>query len=324
MNSERVTARPTPQLSVIVVSWNTRELLRDCLASLGDHLTAVPHEVIVVDNASVDGSPDMVATDFPDVRLIRNRDNVGFGAANNQAMRVALGRWFLLLNSDAQLINGSVAQLFTKVTSTAGIGVAQCRLLLPDGRVQPTTHRFPSLGLTLFEVLRLYKFDSRRGARVLLRGYWDHDEERDVDWVIGAFMLLPREVFDQTGGFDERLFMYGEDREWCYRIHQLGWRIRFYPEASVAHIRHASASIRYGDDNILSLCLQRDRDFYFENHGRTHGWLLLAIRLLGTAAQGGYYAVRSIGGKRAGSYRAMRPELITTTRILFELAIGRR
>src|SRR5215211_924229 len=104
-----------PDLSVVIVSWNTREHLRDCLASLEEHLGAVSHEVLVVDNDSSDGSPEMVTEEFPEVRLIRNEDNVGFGRANNQAMRLARGDWFLLLNSDTLLPNASVAALFETV-----------------------------------------------------------------------------------------------------------------------------------------------------------------------------------------------------------------
>jgi GT2 family glycosyltransferase len=125
-----------PDLSVIVVNWNTLERLRACLRSLDEHLSSVRHEVIVIDNASNDGSPDMVETDFPAVRLVRNEENVGFGRANNQAMRVADGTWFLLLNSDTELLDESVAELFREVRETSDIGVAHCRLIFRDGRLQ--------------------------------------------------------------------------------------------------------------------------------------------------------------------------------------------
>jgi GT2 family glycosyltransferase len=266
----------------------------------------------------------MVAEAFPSVRLIRNRDNIGFGAANNQAMRVANGSWFLLLNSDAKLVDGSVAELFGAVRETSDIGVAACRLLLPDGRVQGSTYPFPSLRLILFEGLGLYKLVPKRAPEILLRGYWDHASERDVDWVIGAFMLLPREVFEQTGGFDERLFLYGEDREWCYRIRRRGWRIRFYPSATVAHARHASADIGLGDER-QALCLQRDRDFYVEEFGRSRASVMMAVQVIGATLRVGYYMVRgALGGSRAEAYRAMQPHLVGTLKLLLALALGRR
>jgi GT2 family glycosyltransferase len=311
-------------VSVIIVSWNTRELLRRCLASVCDHLSDVAHEVIVVDNESLDGSREMVTSEFPAVRLVENDENRGFGAANNQAMRLAQGRWLLLLNSDTYLVDDSVARLFQRVDAERDIGVAQCQLVFPDGRVQYSTHRFPSLPLTVFEGLGLYKLFPRRAPDLLLRGYWEHDSEKDVDWVIGAFMLVRREVFEETGGFDEGLFMYGEDREWCFRIRERGWRIRYYPWASIIHVGHASADISLGRER-LAVCLQRDRDFYVERLGRARARLMMAILVLGAVMRVAYYQLRvTLGGRRAAAYQAMQPEVNATLRILVSLAFGAR
>jgi hypothetical protein len=310
-------------LSVIVVSWNTEDLLRRCLASLRVHLRSLSHEIIVVDNASTDGSAEMVATEFPEARLIRNVANMGFGAANNQGMTAASGRYLLLLNSDTFLTDDSVAMLFASVQMQPSVGVAQCRLFFPDGRLQHTAYRFPSLGLILFEALGVYKLFRRRAPGILLRGYWDHATERDVDWVIGAFMLMPRRVYEDTGGFDERLFLYGEDREWCFRIRQHEWRIRFYPSASIVHVGHASSDISLGRRR-LALCLQRDRDFFIERFGRGRGGVMMLVLLLGAAMRAMYYAVRSAtGGERANAYAQMQPEVNATLRVLLGLTIGR-
>ena len=117
----------------------------------------------------------------------------------------------------------------------ADVGVAHCSPGVPDGRLQHTAYRFPTLRRALFEALGLYKLTStKHTAEVLLAGYWDHAAERDVDWVAGSFMLLPREVFETTGGFDERFFMYGEDLDWCYRIRDCGWRVRFFREPQLS------------------------------------------------------------------------------------------
>jgi GT2 family glycosyltransferase len=313
-----------PQLSVIVVNWNTRDLTDKCVRSVARYLASVPHEVIVVDNGSGDGSAETFATEYPAVRLIANQDNVGFGRANNQGMAAARGEWLLLLNSDTELIDDSVAQLVAHVRDEPEIGVAHCRLSFPDGRLQHSAYRFPSIRLALFEDLGLYKLTPRLAPGALLGGYWGYTEERDVDWVAGAFMLMPREVFDRTGGFDERLFMYGEDMEWCYRIRDHGWRVRYYPQASIIHLDHASSQMRWGEERI-ALCLQRQRDLYTQRNGRLRGAVLMSLRLIGAVLRGGYYEVRGrLGGPHAARYREMQPHLRTTRRALVNLSFGRR
>ncbi len=322
---EFTTTQRAPELSVVIVNWNTREILRNCLASVAEHLAGVEHEVVVVDNASSDGSAEMVAEDFPSVRLVRNVENRGFGVANNQAMRMSRGGWLLLLNSDTLLVDDSVVGLLRHVRAEPRIGVAACRLTFADGRLQYTTYRFPGLRVAALEDLGLYKLlGKRRASAALLGGYWEHDSERDVDWVAGAFMLLPREVFDRTGGFDERLFMYGEDLEWCQRIHEAGWRIRYYPQASVIHLDHSSSEIRFGDARV-ALCLQRQRDLYLERHGRAAGAAYMTIKVIGGGLRAGYYTVRGkAGGEGAAGYREMTPQLRSTFRTLVSLALRRR
>jgi GT2 family glycosyltransferase len=317
-------AAPSPELSVVVVNWNTRAILRDCLASIARHLAPIEHEVIVVDNASSDGSQEMVATEFPSVRLVRNQENLGFGTANNQGMAIARGDWFLLLNSDTQLVDDSVAALCERVREEPGLAVAHCRLLYPDGRLQHSTYRFPSLRGALLEDLGLYKLlGAHRAGEALLGGYWEHDEERDVDAVAGAFMLLPRAIFERTAGFDERLFMYGEDIEWCRRIRDVGGRIRFYPQAAIVHLGHASTEIRIGDDRV-ALCLRRERDLYVEERGPARGAAFVWVKVVGGALRLGYYAARGrLGGARAQGHRDMTPHLAATTRALLRLALGR-
>ncbi|HTN24531.1 MAG TPA: asparagine synthase-related protein, partial [Solirubrobacteraceae bacterium] len=318
-------AGPAPKLSVIIVNWNTRTILRDCLASVEQHLAPIEHEVIVIDNASADGSADMVAEAFPSVRLVRNAENVGFGRANNQGMAMARGDWHLLLNSDTQLTDGSVATLAERVRDEPGLAVAHCRLVYPDGRLQHSTYRFPSLRNALLEDLGLYKLlGARRAGEALLGGYWAHDEERDVDAVAGAFMLLPRSVFEQTGGFDERLFMYGEDIEWCLRIREAGGRIHFYPQASIVHLGHASTDLRMGDDRV-ALCLQRERDLYVEQRGRLRGAVFMWVKVTGGALRLGYYRVRGrFGGTGAQGHRDMAPHLAAALRAMLRLAVGKR
>jgi GT2 family glycosyltransferase len=190
--------------------------------------------------------------------------------------------------------------------------------------LQHTAYRFPSLGLALVEDLGLYKLMPKaKAGPLLLSGYWHYAEERDVDWVAGAFMLLPRGVYAETGGFDERLFMYGEDMEWCYRIREQGWRIRYYPGASITHYDHASADLRWGDERI-AICLRRRYDIYRERRGKARASLLVALNLAGAALRVAYYSVRALGGPRARAYAEMRAYSATALRELTALAVARR
>lgn len=314
-----------PDLSVIIVNWNTREILKNCLTSVETYLRTVSHETLVVDNASSDGSAEMVAKEFPQVRLIRNAENVGFARANNQAMRAAAGRFFLLLNSDTVLIDDSVARLFARVRTDRGVGVAHCRLLMVDRRLQHTTYRFPSIRLAILEDFGLYKvLPVQKRGETLLGGYWGQDRERDVDWVAGSFMLLPRRVFEETAGFSEAYFMYGEDMEWCYRIQDCGWRIRYYPDASVVHLDHSSSDIRWGGRPI-STCLERQVDIYAGRHGRLAGALYNLVKIMGTLFRVAYFSVRNVsGGAQRDYYRQMRRYYLLCLRTHAALAVGAR
>ncbi len=239
-------------------------------------------------------------------------------------MKVARGEWFLLLNSDTELIDDSVARLFGRVRSEPELGVAHCRLQFPDGRLQHSAYRFPSLHLAFFEGLGMYKLVPKRAGEILLGGYWNYMRERDVDWVAGAFMLLPREVFDRTGGFDERLFMYGEDLEWCYRIRDHGWRIRYYPSATVMHVDHASSEIRWGDERV-ALCLKRQYDIYANRHGHRPATVLMTMGIVAAALRTAYYAGRAgVEGSQTDTYGHMYRHQRSVLRTLLALMFGRR
>lgn len=290
------------RLSIIVVNWNTCEITRACLRSIQARVSGIAYEVIVVDNASSDQSVAMIRSEFPDVRLIVNDENLGFGRANNQAMRKARGRYFFLLNSDTLVIDDSVQRLVDFMEREPRIGIAGCKLLFEDLSLQGSCSRFPSLKLALLEDLMLYKFMSRgRQGEVLLNGYWAHDHTRDVDAVWGAAMMVRREVVDQTGGFDERIFMYGEDLEWCMRVNDQGWRITFVHDCRVVHLNHKSAEKKYGDARV-DLCLKRSYDTYRERHGRLAMNMLLLVRTIGDLIRVSYFGVRAMAERGAPDY----------------------
>jgi GT2 family glycosyltransferase len=289
-------------LSIIIVNWNTRDITRDCLRSIDGHLSGISYEVIVVDNASADGSADMIRAEFPEVRLIANDINLGFGRANNQAMRVARGDYFLLLNSDTLVFDDAIQQLVQFVATQPTIGIAGCKLVFEDRSLQSSCSRFPSIRMALLEELMLYKFLPRRlRGELLLGGYWPHDHARDVEVVWGAVMLVRREVFEQTGGFDERIFMYGEDLEWCMRVRDCGWRIAFTNACAIVHLNHKSAEKRYGDERI-DLCHKRAYEIYRQRAGVLAMAALMLIKTVGALLRVAYFGLRAKRKSRMSDY----------------------
>jgi N-acetylglucosaminyl-diphospho-decaprenol L-rhamnosyltransferase len=222
-------------LSVIIVSWNVRDLLRRCLASLEPGREALAMQVIVVDSASADGSAEMVAAEFPWVELIVSPENVGFPAGNNLGLAMARGRFMLLLNPDAEVVGDALSTLVAFLDANHGVGVAGPQLLNPDGSVQSSRRRFPTLATAFFESTWLEAVAPRR----LLARYYalDLPDEAtgDVDWVTGAALMTRQEVVERVGGLDEGYFMYSEELDWCHRIRDAGWRIVYLPAAQIVH-----------------------------------------------------------------------------------------
>lgn len=231
-----------PDVSVVIVSFNTRELTVACVRSTLEHTEGCTVEIIVIDNDSADGSVEALHEAFPDITVIANRDNVGFATANNQGMAIAKGEWILLLNSDTELHDDAISASLEFAKEQNGIGVVGCRLIGPDGKQQSSLFRFLSLrelAVNLFIPNRVM----RRSKALGFSRYAgvDRDKVLDVDAVAGAFMLLPREVYETAGGMDETFFMYGEEAEWCWRIRRNRYTILYYPGARISHFGGASA-----------------------------------------------------------------------------------
>ncbi len=226
-----------PTLSVIIVSWNVRELLAQALdsvfASVDDD---VELEVIVIDNASRDGSVRMLRERFPYVHVIANQQNLGFPAANNQGLARASGDYILLLNSDTEVRAGALARMIAHLVMHPGTGLAGPKLLNADGSIQSSRRRFPTLRILFLESTWLQPLV---GRRALARYYYEDVPAampQDVDWVTGAAMMVRREVISQVGGLDDKFFMYSEELDWCRRIHDAGWDITFAPAAEIVHL----------------------------------------------------------------------------------------
>jgi N-acetylglucosaminyl-diphospho-decaprenol L-rhamnosyltransferase len=226
----------SPTLSVIIVNWNVRDLLHRALSSILASWGERPGlEIIVVDNGSRDGSVDMVQADFPQVRVIVNRENRGFTGGNNQGIDAATGEFLLLLNPDTEVLNDALPCLVDYAKARPDIGLIGPQMLWPDGSVQSSRRRFPSLPVLFLESTWLQALAPRR----VLHNYYAQDKadniEQDVDWITGAAMLTRRKVVEQVGELDEGFFMYSEEVDWCRRIKQAGWRVVYYPDARIIH-----------------------------------------------------------------------------------------
>lgn len=263
-------------LSVIVISYNTRAMTLDCLRALYAGLGNLKAEVFVIDNASTDGSAEAVRTSFPAARVIENNDNAGFGAANNQAMQMASGEYFLLLNSDAFVEPEAVPALVSYARSHPDIGAAGPRLLNGDGTLQLSCFRYPSpLGVWLEQL-----WVSALLPNHPVLGYyrrWGHDRERLVDFVIGACLLVRREAYKQVGGFDDSFFMYQEETDWQRRMHNRGWKIGFTPDAQVTHLGGASGA---SEKAKISGHFFDSMDHYLHKHYGLAGLLSLRLSML--------------------------------------------
>jgi GT2 family glycosyltransferase len=223
-------------VSIIIVNWNTKALLRDCLTSVYGQIRDVDCEIIVVDNASTDGSKEMIKNDFPKVVLIENPVNRGFAAANNQGIAVAKGRYVLLLNSDTVVLDNCIANMISFADAHPRAGVTGCRVLNADRTLQRTCFMFPSILNLFLSSSYLYKvFPKSRFFGRELMTWWNADDVREVDIVKGCFMLVRREAIEKVGGLDENFFMYAEETDWCYRFKKSGWKVMFAPAGEIIH-----------------------------------------------------------------------------------------
>jgi N-acetylglucosaminyl-diphospho-decaprenol L-rhamnosyltransferase len=227
-----------PEVSVIIGSHNTCGYLEQCLATLGDE-----HELIVVDSASGDGSRELVREHFPHVRLVELDINRGYGAALNDGITRASGEYLVLMNADSWPRPHAVERLVDFARREPRAGVVGPRLVNPDGTLQPSVRGFPTLWRLATEYLFLRWLAPR--SRVLNAFYgagFDHRRRRDAEFLVGAVLLVRRQVFDEIGGFDASFFMFNEEVDFCYRVRTAGWRVVFCPEAEFVHVGGASTS----------------------------------------------------------------------------------
>ena len=236
---------PAPDISIVIISYNTRQMTLDCIASVYDQ-TVTPFEIIVVDNASSDGSAEAIARAYPDITVIAETENHGFGPAHEIAERHASAPWLLLLNPDTVVLNGAIDTLLTFAQRTPAAGIWGGRTLFGDGSLNPMScFGRMTLWSTFCRVAGLNGiFRSSTLFNSEYMGTWPRDSERAVDIVSGCLLLLRRDTWDQLGGFDRIFAMYGEEVDLCLRAHKIGLRPRITPDAEIVHYAGASETVR--------------------------------------------------------------------------------
>ncbi|MEK9180985.1 MAG: glycosyltransferase family 2 protein [Patescibacteria group bacterium] len=261
------------KLSVIIVNYNTRELLRKCLRSVFVSETNFDYEVLVSDNDSADGSTAMIKRDFPQVRLLENHANLGFSKGNNVALRQASGKYLLLLNSDTEVAANTFNVSIGYLESHKEVGILGGKVLLPDGRLDVACRRkFPNPWNSFLRLFGLKKFSDYNIVSPV-------DAETEVDAVMGAYLLIRRETLDKIGLLDEAFFMYGEDLDWCWRAKVAGYKVIYYPRAEIIHFKYGSSqaipfrTIRAAHQAMLI--------FYKKHYAPRYLWLFNQLIYLG-------------------------------------------
>jgi N-acetylglucosaminyl-diphospho-decaprenol L-rhamnosyltransferase len=282
-------------LVIVIVNYNVCALLQRCLESLLAAQGDLRLALCVVDNSSSDGSVEMVRGRFPRVKLISNRDNVGYPAANNQGL-AALGvtaktpaqqaRYALLLNPDTELPTGALAELVAYMDAHPEVGIVGPKLVLPDGRLDPACRRaFPTPAVSFYRMAGLSRLfpRSRRFGRYNMT-FLDENQTAEVDSVVGAFMLVRTASLDGVGLMDDRFWMYGEDLDWAKRIKDAGWRVVYHPAVTVLHVKRASSrqNPRAQLEFYRAMLI-----FYYKHYHQQTSFLLHWLVLLGVLVKGG-------------------------------------
>jgi GT2 family glycosyltransferase len=254
-------------ISIVIVSWNARAYLEECLHSLRECHSSRSIEIVTVDNASTDGSPEMVATEFSEVTLIRNNSNFGFAKANNIGVRAASGQYIALINSDVRVLPNCLDRLADFLDRNPGVGNVGPRILNHDLSLQSSCRKFPTLWNNFCEASGLHRIFPRLpffSTEHML--YFAHDRVRTVDVLVGCFWMLRREAWENIGVLDENFFIYAEDVDWCRRCWNVGWKVAFCPEAEAVHYRAASSA---NDPARFAVEQQRAVLRYWDKY---HGW----------------------------------------------------
>ncbi|MFA6533946.1 MAG: glycosyltransferase family 2 protein [Patescibacteria group bacterium] len=261
-------------LSIIIVNWNTKQLLSQCLASIyqNTNRTKLNFEVIVVDNGSTDDSLAMVKKDYRQVMLISNPQNAGYVFANNQGIKLARGKFILLLNSDTQIFSMSLEKTVEYLKANPKVGIAGCTLLNLDGGLQYSVRHFPRLTDQIVILTKMHNFFPGLISHYIWRDF-NYKKEQAVDQVMGAFMIIRREVIDQIGPLDEKIWSWFEDVDYCRRARQAGWEVKYAPVAQIIH--HKGESFSQHSAFRKQKMFVKSLLYYFKKHnGKTSYYIL--------------------------------------------------
>ncbi len=263
-------------LSVIVVNYNTFDYTEKCLQSVLEHSNELDAELILVDNASNEKDPAAFKRQFPSIRLIESKVNLGYAGGNNLGIAEARGRYILLLNSDVLIQNNVIQKALRFMKDHPETGAMSTRLIYPDGRHQPVANRFPFIKFEILELLRVHKLVNL--SRVMLGPFFDHEKAVRADWIWGAFFMMSRNALQALGGkLPEEYFMYVEDVQWCYQIKKAGFRVDYYPCGDVIHYVSQSDEENSAVEKLRKI-LPNEFSFISGSRGRHYARLFYRLR----------------------------------------------
>jgi N-acetylglucosaminyl-diphospho-decaprenol L-rhamnosyltransferase len=305
--TEQVGAAVRPTLSVIIPTWNTRDLLAACLTSIARQTAGRGVETIVVDNGSIDGTAELLRTQFPSVHVVTNATNLGFACAANQGAAASANPYLLFLNTDAELMSGALDTLLRVIEEQPRAGIVGAQLRNADGTFQGSHAPFPSLVGEFLVLSGLGRLSC--GAPYPSRGPDDEKGPQVVDWVGGACLLARKIAFEAVGGFDESFFLYGEEVDLCYRMRSAGWEVWYQPGARVMHLGGSSST---GQPTEREAQLYRGRVHYFRTHYGRGAAALLAFMIIASTA------IKRLvhGALRAGSGGRYGRPVVSVARVL--------
>jgi len=290
---------PSP-VTVAVVSWNTRDLLRRCVESFAREVDRGLVDLWVVDNASTDGSAELVRQEFPWARLLASEENIGFGRAVNLVAEKTSSEWFAPANADIAVRQGAIERLLETGRRDPGAGAVAPRLVLPDGSTQHSVFAFPTLAYTALLSASAFRFLPSIGDRYAVPGSWDKTRARRVPWAVAAFLLVRRHAWDEVGGFDERQWMYAEDLDLGWRLRRAGWATRYEPRALVDHDA-SSATVKLFGPELAPVWQRSTYGFLARRRGAAYARAIALLNLAGAVPRWARVALRSVRdpGQRA-------------------------